>query len=179
MSGTLDDTPQQPSLILDATILSNFGQVGQLRLLERVYSGRVVTTLNVVEEIRQGIDAGYVGLRAVDQVLTPFATAGWLPVLTPDSAHEQALFVGLIASLGSGEASCLAIAASRGMTLATDDLAARRKAAELGVSLTGTLGILARSVREGHLVLHDANDILRQMVQQGYRSPVQELDGLV
>lgn len=179
MSGTPDDTAHQPSLILDATILSNFGLVGQLRLVERLYAGRVATTLNVVEEIRQGIDAGYAGLRAVDEILTPFRSAGWLPILIPELGREQALFIRLISLLGSGEASCLAIAESRGMTLATDDLAARRTAGELGVSLTGTLGILVRSVREGHLPLSDANDILRQMVQLGYRSPVHDLDGLV
>ena len=146
MSGTPDDTAHQPSLILDATILSNFGLVGQLGLLE---------------------------------ILTPFRSTGWLPVLIPESGREQALFVRLISSLGSGEASCLAIAVSRGMTLATDDLAARRTACELGVTLTGALGILVRSVRAAHLPLSNANDILRQMVQLGYRSPVQDLDGLV
>lgn len=77
MSGTLDGTTRQPTLILDATILSNFGLVGQLQLLERRYAGRVGTTLSVVAEIRQGIDAGYTGLTAVDEILRQMVQRGY------------------------------------------------------------------------------------------------------
>ena len=47
------------------------------------------------------------------------------------------------------------------------------------MSLTGTLGILLRLVREKHLSLVAANRFLAEMVQQRYRSPVYELDDLV
>jgi predicted nucleic acid-binding protein len=89
------------------------------------------------------------------------------------------MYVELSSSLGLGEASCLSVAISRGFVLATDDLAARREAAKRGVRLTGTLGVLIRLVREGHLSLTAANDILRQMIAWRYRSPVTSLDDLL
>jgi hypothetical protein len=35
------------------------------------------------------------------------------------------------------------------------------------------------TVRDAHLSLAQANKLLEEMMQQGYRSPVQELDSLV
>ncbi|NLY01254.1 MAG: DUF3368 domain-containing protein [Rhodopirellula sp.] len=65
------------------------------------------------------------------------------------------------------------------MVLATDDGAARRMAAKRGARLIGTLGILIRLVRDGHLPLARANELLDKMVQEGYHSPVHELDSFV
>ena len=78
-----------------------------------------------------------------------------------------------------GEASCLALAVSRGLTFVTDDQAARRLANRQGVSLTGTLGILIALVRDDNLSLAEANAILAEMIRRRYRSPVDRLDGLI
>ena len=59
--------------------------------------------------------------------------------------------------LDPGEASCLALAISRRMTLVTDDLAARRLAEKREVSLSGTLGILIALVRHNAFSLKEAN----------------------
>ena len=45
--------------------------------------------------------------------------------------------------------------------------------------LTGTIGILIRLVREGHVPLAAANRILAQMIVLDYRSPVGHLDTLI
>ncbi len=82
-------------------------------------------------------------------------------------------------SLDLGEASCLALAASRGVILATDDLAARRLAPGEGVSLTGTLGVLVALVRDDALPLSEANEMLEAMIQRRYRSLVDKLDDLI
>ena len=71
------------------------------------------------------------------------------------------------------------MAITRGLILATDDLAARRKAGEHRVRLTGTIGILIRLVREGHLSLGAANSILAHMIALHYRAPVENLDDLI
>ena len=71
------------------------------------------------------------------------------------------------------------MAVTRGLVLATDDLAARRRATQRGVRLTGTIGILVRLAREGHLPLNEANRILTQMIALRYRSPVASLDDLI
>jgi predicted nucleic acid-binding protein len=176
----MPDTPSsRPVLIFDTTVLSNFATAGQLALLKRLYSGDACTTLMVMEEILRGLDAGYEYLQSVREALSPLSDAGWLPMLTDQTPQEQALHSELPLALGPGEASCLVMAITRGLILATDDLAVRRAASERGVRLTGTLGILIRLVREGYLALPDANTILARMISLRYRSPVERLDELI
>ena len=180
MSATPEDITTCPRrVVLDATVLSNFAMAGQIQLLRRLYRGRACTTIMVVTEIQRGIDAGYRKLESVEGILLSLQPTGWLPVLALESAEAQALYLQLSASLGSGEASCLAVAVTRGLVLATDDLAARRRATQRGVRLTGTIGILVRLAREGHLPLNEANRILTQMIALRYRSPVASLDDLI
>jgi predicted nucleic acid-binding protein len=179
MPTTPEPPPTDLRLILDTTVLSNFALVGQIALLQRLYTGQAGTTLAVADEIRRGLSSGYEYLRAAEEALLPLSSTGWLSVLTPVSPEEQRLFVELGASLAPGEASCLALAIARGLTLASDDRAARQRAAERGVRLTGTLGILVRAVREGHIALAEANDALARMIALRYRSPVLRLDELI
>ena len=61
----------------------------------------------------------------------------------------------------------------------TDDLAARQLAEARNVTLTGTLGILIALARDKNLSLQEANELLIAMIQRGYRSPVERLDGLI
>jgi predicted nucleic acid-binding protein len=67
----------------------------------------------------------------------------------------------------------------RGCRFASDDADARAAARRLGVSVTGTLGILALDVRCELLTLAQANALLADMVAAGYRSPMERLDTLV
>jgi len=169
----------EPAYVFDTTVLSNFALIGQVTLLEKLYRGRAFTTLMVVDEIRRGIEAGYQHLQIIQEQLTTVSPTGWLQVLPLDRTNEQQLYAELGRWLDPGEASCLALAISRGFILATDDLAARRHAGKRKVLLTGTLGILLRLVREKHLSLDAANHFLAEMIQQRYRSPVHRLDNLV
>jgi predicted nucleic acid-binding protein len=169
----------RPNLVLDTTVLSNFAMIGQVFLLEHLYRQHACTALMVAEEIQRGLASGYAQLQIVLDILSPLQPAGWLPVLSLEFATEQALYMELTASLGPGEAGCLALAIARKLTLASDDLAARRQAAQRGVPLTGTIGILIRLVREGHVPLVVANRILFQMIALDYRSPVEKLDTLI
>ena len=98
---------RQPS-VLDATVLSNFAIIHGIHLLEPIYRGRACTTLMVVTEIQRGIEAGYQRLRPVTDILASSRPTGWLPVLGLESAKEQASYLELSRSLGTGEASCLA-----------------------------------------------------------------------
>lgn len=165
--------PAESGIVFDATVLSNFARIGQFHQLERLYAGRAWTTLMVVEEIHRGIEAGYSGLEIVRRSLAP---TGWVPVTAPETPEEQALYVDLLVALGSGEASCIATGRLRNLVVATDDRAARRAALELGVRVTGTLGILVRLAQEQHLPLAEANKLLAQMRQLGYYSPIDKLD---
>jgi len=97
----------------------------------------------------------------------------------PEKADEDALRLEILPLLGAGEASCLALAVSRNLVLATDDKAARRMAIRRNVRLIGTVGILAKLVKEGQLSLKEGNEILQAMRKRRYRSPVERLDDLI
>jgi len=168
-----------PDYIFDTTVLSNFAAASRLELLETRYRAVAYTTVEVTDELRRGVKAGYSYLESVLRQVDSANPDGWLRVLVPKSAAEHRLRSEFDLFLDSGEASCLALAISRGLTFVTDDLAARRLAEERGVPLTGTLGILITLVRSGTLSLAEANAMLVVMVQQRYRSPVDRLDELI
>ena len=168
-----------PESIFNTTALSNFAAAGRLALLAERYRGLAFTTVEVGDELRKGVKAGYAYLETVLGQLDTVDSAGWLRILAPESATEHRLRSEYDHFLDPGEASCLALAISRGLTFVTDDLAARRLAEANGVPLTGTLGILIRLVREGALPLEEANAMLSAMIEKRYRSPVDRLDDLV
>jgi len=77
--------------------------------------------------------------------------------------------------LGSGESACIAVAEARGGFVLTDDLAARRLAGTLNLTVIGTLGALDRIVQAGIMTLEQADDLLTEMILRGYRSPISSL----
>jgi predicted nucleic acid-binding protein len=81
--------------------------------------------------------------------------------------------------LGKGEASCLAVARERGYRLATDDKDARRLARQMGISLTGTVGILAMLVKQGELTPVEGDRLLQEMIARGYRAPLTTLQEML
>jgi predicted nucleic acid-binding protein len=168
-----------PEYIFDTTVLSNLAAVGRLDLLKTRYGDIAFTTVEVGDELRKGLQAGYGYLEQVMQQIESIAPGGWLRILVPESVVEHHLRAEFDMLLDPGEASCLALAISRGLFLVTDDLAARRLARERSVQLTGTLGILIALVRGGTLTLTEANDILAAMIRMSYWSPVDHLNGLI
>ena len=154
-------------MVLDTTVLNNFLQAGCVELLQQL-STTVYVCPAVFAEIEQGIRLGKV----------PSAALEWLPKATL-SADEEALTAGLPARLGAGEAESIAVAYSRDWWLATDDRAARRIAARLRVTTTGTVGILVYCVNSRLVRLEQANELLERMMSAGYRAPVHRLDEFV
>ena len=168
-----------PDYIFDTTVLSNLAVVGRLDLLEKRYRTVGFTTVEVSDELRRGLQAGYGYLENVLQQIQSISSGGWLRIVAPESPAEHQLRGEFDLLLDPGEASCLALAISRGLILVTDDLAARQLAQERGVPLTGTVGILLALVRDGVLSLTEANGILAKMIERRYRSPVDRLDDLI
>jgi predicted nucleic acid-binding protein len=168
-----------PDYIFDTTVLSNFAAADRLELLETRYRGVAFITVEVNNELRKGVKAGYMYLETALQQIESINPDGWLHVLIPQSPDEYRLRSEFDHFLDAGEASCLALAVLRGLTFATDDLAARRLAKKNNVHLTGTLGVLIALVRDGTLSLAEANAMLTAMIQHHYRSPVDRLDDLI
>lgn len=168
-----------PDYVFDTTALSNFGAAQNLDLLQQRYAGAAFTTVEVVDELRKGVKAGYSHLAQVLDQIETINSKGWLQVVTPSVADEYQLRFRFDSMLDPGEASCLAIAVSRQMILVTDDLAARKLAKDNNVALSGTLGILIALVRHKIISLSRANQFLSRMIQNHYRSPVNRLDDLI
>lgn len=168
-----------PDYMCDTTVLSNFAATGKMDLLESRYRRVAFTTMEVTDELRRGVKAGYVYLESVLQEIETVSSEGWLRITVPNSSDEHILRSEFDQFLDPGEASCMALAISRRMTLVTDDLATRRLAEKRKVPLSGTLGILIALVRNNALSLKEANVILATMIQKKYRSPVDCLNEFI
>ena len=114
-------------------------QLGRLDLLQALYR-RLIIPEAVAFELREGGRLGHT---------VPLVEAiEWIAV-----AHvEHAAALRMVTDLDAGEREVLALAVARPGCLALlDDGHAQRCAAMLGVTFTGTLGVLVRAKREGLL----------------------------
>ena len=102
----------------------------------------------------------------------------WLSILEL-SSDEKALCQRLRNRLNSGEASCLAVAAHRSARVLTDDRDARELASQMGIPISGTLGVLVQTIRQERLTLEQADQLLEQMIRLRYRSPIESLRALL
>jgi len=156
------------TILLDNTVLSNFSTLRRPDLVREAFIEEVVTTEHVFREMQVGVTIGKI----------PPCDWQWLKNVALTSP-ELVRFRRLTAHLGQGEASCLAVAVERKYKLATDDKDARQWSRKLGISHTGTIGILAILAKKGHITLPEGNRFLEELIAAGYRSPFAKLDELL
>lgn len=157
-----------PELIFDTCVLSNFALTDDFHVLKRLYSGASWVTSFVSDENINGIEQGYERLRQVQGAIKE----GWMRKIETYSEEEMNIFSTLSISLGRGEASSIAAAKTRHLVFACDDKLARSEAKKMGIVLTGTIGILIKSVRVQILSLSQANKTLKRMIHFGFYAPV-------
>ena len=167
--------PEKAFYFSDAVVLSNFALARRLDLLVERYGQRGQITSEVLDEISEGIAAGYADLTTIEQSIAS-ATLGSAESLSPTERTE---FRALLQNLGPGEASCIVCAQSRGGTVVTDDSAARAICTERSLPLTGTIGILKACCRARTLSPHQADTILQAMIDAGYYAPVNRISTLL
>jgi predicted nucleic acid-binding protein len=92
---------------------------------------------------------------------------------------EMSTFLRLTSRFGKGEASCMAIAIHRGAAILTDDFDARRFAQRGGIPVSGSIGVLVKSVDKGLISREQGNEVLCRMILMGFYSPVDSLDQLL
>ena len=92
---------------------------------------------------------------------------------------ERDLFVELLRTLGTGEASCIALAVGWGGVVVTDDRTARRYCAGRGIPVTGTIGILRALCADRIVSAEEADALLARMVAIGFYSPVRRVSDLI
>jgi predicted nucleic acid-binding protein len=160
--------PLPPSPIgFDSSVLINFCAVHRLDVLVAASPSPRYVLADVLEELepdcRQQVDE----LVGRDQ----------LAAATLEGRDELERWATYTLRLDAGEAATLAAAAARGWSIAVDERAARRIAAQdIGTNrITGTVGILRAAVTENHLTIDEGDGLLQQMIDDGYWSPVQSL----
>lgn len=149
----------EKTVVVDATVIIHLANAQCLNLLGALKGYEFVVPDQVVEEITRPQQAA---------ALERAVRAGWLRRESSTEPVEIALYGELRARMGKGEAACLAMAATRGWMLASDDRgrAFRRLAREyVGQErLLDTPGIAAAARAEG--VLSDAD---AQRIQDSVR----------
>jgi predicted nucleic acid-binding protein len=166
------------SIISNTTVISNFAIIEQLALLQALYDRLYIST-DVHAEIQAGLDEGYRFYAGLDDVIYPMSPSGWIRLTSVTGEQELRLLGQLPRRLHSGEASCLAIAKHRDWIVLTDDLAARKEAARLGVRVSGSVGCLVLAVEQEIWSLEQANHWLNVLRKHNYRSPVTDLTPLL
>ena len=154
-------------ILLDNTVLSNFAQAKIVSAVFSLWGDQVCTTTEVMEEYKAGIAS--VGL----------PKSAWKGLkIAKQTEEEQAFGVKFSTRLGAGERSCLAIAHTRGAIFATDDLYARELAKKYHIVVIGTVGILMECAAKNILTRTQAQHALEQMIANGYRSPIEDINEL-
>ena len=123
-----------PNVVADACTLIVFEKAGLLDLLFQTW-GTLLLPLAVYAEVNVAGKAGAANILGRPEVKKEIS----VPVV------EE------LADLGAGEAAAISLALERSAVLLTDDKKARSRARELGLTVRGSLGTLARAKQLGHI----------------------------
>jgi predicted nucleic acid-binding protein len=119
----------QATIISDTSCLILLDKIGELHLLQQLF-GSIITTQTVADEFGNPLPE-------------------WITIKNPTDRKNVII---LEASLDKGEASAIALALEqKDCLLIIDELKGRRLAVQLGLTITGTLGIIAEAKRAGHI----------------------------
>jgi predicted nucleic acid-binding protein len=152
-------------VITDTNVLINFLHIGQLVLLGALPAYRLQLPTEVLLELT---DPGQ--RSAVDNAIA----ADQLDLLVIDALDALALFGDLRDLMGRGEAACLALAATAGYHLASDEKKRfRRKAIELigEARILGTEDLLVEAIRCGRITVAQADGYKRVLAENRYMMP--------
>ena len=109
-------------VLIDNTVLSNFALIHQPESIQQAFIEQVCATVDVFQELTVGMRLGRL----------PQRDWTWLRQVSLTGV-EEAQCRQFIIHLDKGEASCLAVAATRKWKIATDDRDARQWAVRLAM----------------------------------------------
>ena len=145
-----------PKIIISDTscfiILTN---IGELELLHKVY-GQVVTTIDIASEFGEPLPE-------------------WVEIMPVADKYKQQL---LEMQIDKGESSAIALALEiPGSTVILDDYKARKIAAQLGITYTGTIGVIIKAKLKR--IIPAIKPLLQKIKQTDFRlSPEIEIQAL-
>ncbi|AXJ02526.1 putative nucleic acid-binding protein, contains PIN domain [Cyclonatronum proteinivorum] len=115
-------------IVSDTSCLILFYKIGEFDLLKKVF-GKLQITKTVQKEFNQSIP-------------------DWIEIVEPNTDLQK----GLISNLDKGEASAIALASEHDNSLLIiDEIKGRKVAKEMGISVTGSLGVLIAAKNRGHI----------------------------
>lgn len=157
------------TLCFDTGPLSAFAQAGRFSVLERLCQPHeALITAAVRDELRKGA-ASHPALQAV-------LDAGWLQVVSCDDLETLRAILIFTEALGAGErhlGECTVLAWSQrfGAMALLDDADARVVGRREGVTVKGTLALVAEGIQTAVLDEASACVLIDDLVATGYRLP--------
>lgn len=132
-------------IISDTSCFIILTNIGELHLLKKLY-GKITTTIEIATEFGEPLPE-------------------WIEILSVKSKDTQRL---LEMQIDKGESSAIALALEiADSLLILDDIKARKIATQLGLSITGTLGIIIKAKLEG--IIPSVIPILNKIKQTDFR----------
>ena len=143
------------TIISDTSCFIILTNIGELELLHKVY-GQVVTTIDIATEFGEPLPE-------------------WIEILAVSDKYRQQL---LEMQIDKGEASAIALALETpNSTVILDDYKARKIAEQLGITYTGTIGVIIKA--KLNEIIPSIKPFLDKIKQTDFRlSPEIELQAL-
>lgn len=160
-------------VVTDANVLINLIRIGQLPLLSQLDGYRFLVPAEVVNEITEPDQR---------EALSWALTEGHLEQVVVDTMESLQLFAELRDVMGMGEAASLALAATRGCHIASDEKKRfRRRAVELigEGRIVRTEGILLAAIRQGRISVAEADGFKAVLAENRYSMPFQSFSDLM
>jgi len=137
------------TIISDTSCLIILSNIGELQLLQKVY-GQVFTTVEIAQEFGEILPE-------------------WIVIKGAADIYKQQL---LELQIDKGESSAIALALEMSnSTLILDDNKARKIANQLGLHVTGTIGIIVRAKLNG--IIPSIRPILEKIRQTNFRLTIE------
>jgi|APFre7841882630_1041343.scaffolds.fasta_scaffold03552_3 predicted nucleic acid-binding protein len=160
-------------VVTDANVLINLLRIGQLPLLGNLDAYRFLVPEEVVAEVTDPDQR---------EALSSALAAGYLGQAIVDTMESLQLFAELRDMMGRGEAACLALAATMGCHIASDEKKRfRRRAVELigEERIVRTEGILLEAIRQGRISVAEADGFKEALAANRYSMPFQSFSDLL
>ena len=143
------------TIISDTSCFIILANIGELELLHTVY-GEVLTTIDIATEYGEPLPE-------------------WVKIVTVTDRYRQQI---LEMQIDKGESSAIALALEiPGSTIILDDYKARKIAEQLGITYTGTIGVIIKAKLKGQIAT--IKPFLEKIKQTNFRlSPEIELQAL-
>ncbi len=139
-------------VITNTTPILSLLKIDKLSLLKELY-GEVVIPFAVFQEIEAGRHKPY--YQNVNQV-------SWIKIEQVKNSDSRSFFV----DLDNGEAEVLILAKELNADLVImDEIMGRRYARQLGMEITGTLGVLLKAKEKG--LIHSVRELLTELKKKG------------